>query len=84
MQFEDSELIGETVKRLTPELTVRYADVPWHDVCKMRDFMAHQYESIELTIQWSAMTEDIPFLKVRCEQIQAELESADTDVQEEF
>ncbi len=69
------ELIGETIKRLSPELTSEFNDVPWHEICKMRDFMAHQYENIERTIQWSTMTEDIPILRERCGQILAILES---------
>ncbi len=69
------ELIGERAKRLSDDITSRFKDVNWHDVCKMRDFMAHQYEEVDLEFQWSTMKEDLPFLKQYCEKIVAILES---------
>ena len=69
------ELIGERAKRLSDDITSRFKDVNWHDICKMRDFMAHQYEEVYLEFQWSTMKEDLPFLKQYCEKIVAILES---------
>ena len=69
------ELIGERTKRLSDDITSRFKDVNWHDICKMRDFMAHQYEEVDLELQWSTMKEDLPFLKQYCEKIVAILES---------
>lgn len=40
------ELIGERAKRLSDDITSRFKDVNWHDICKMRDFMAHTRRSI--------------------------------------
>ena len=31
------ELIGERAKRLSDDITSRFKDVNWHDICKMRD-----------------------------------------------
>ena len=69
------ELIGERTKRLSEEITSRFNEVDWHEVCKMRDFMAHQYEEVDLEFQWSTMKEDLPFLKQYCQRIIATLES---------
>ena len=69
------ELIGERAKRLSDDITSRFKDVNWHDICKMRDFMAYQYEEVDLEFQWSTMKEDLPFLKQYCEKIVAILES---------
>ncbi len=41
----------------------------------MRDFMAHQYEEVDLEFQWSTMKDDLPFLKQYCQRIIAILES---------
>ena len=41
----------------------------------MRDFMAHQYEEVDLEFQWSTMKDDLPFLKQYCQRIVAILES---------
>ena len=35
--------IGEAVKSITPELLVSEADIPWREIAKMRDRLAHQY-----------------------------------------
>ena len=69
------ELIGERVKRLSDDVTFRFKDVDWHEICKVRDFMAHQYEEVDLEFQWSTMKDDLPFLKQYCQRIVAVLES---------
>lgn len=69
------ELIGETVKRLSDELTSRFPAVEWHEICRMRDFMAHQYEGVDLDFQWTTMTEDLPILKRYCLRIMETLEA---------
>ncbi len=73
------ELIGERAKRLSDDVTSRFKDINWHDVCKMRDFMAHQYEDVDLEIQWSTMKSDLPCLKQYCRDIVAILESETDD-----
>lgn len=69
------ELIGERAKRLSDDVTSRFKDVDWHEIYKMRDFMAHQYEEVDLEFQWSTMKDDLPFLKQYCQRIVAILES---------
>ena len=41
----------------------------------MYDFMAHQYEEVDLEFQWSTMKDDLPFLKQYCQRVVAILES---------
>ena len=69
------ELIGERVNRLSDDVTSRFKEIDWHEICKMRDFMAHQYEEVDLEFQWSTMKDDLPFLKQYCQRIVAILES---------
>ena len=35
--------IGEAVKGISPELTATEPDIPWNDIARMRDFLAHHY-----------------------------------------
>ncbi len=77
------EEIGEAAKKLTTAVTSKYLDVSWPDICGIRDIMVHQYEAVNLTIQWDTMTMDLPFLKTYCLRIIADLES-DTDAQRTF
>jgi len=73
------ELIGETAKKLSSEFTTKYDDVDWHEICRMRDFMSHQYEFVDLDVQWTTMTMDVPALKNRCLKILDELNADSTD-----
>ncbi len=74
------EEIGEAAKRLTSGITSRYVGVDWSLICRMRDFVSHQYDKVDLTIVWNTMEDDLPVLKEYCLRIISDLES-DTDAQ---
>lgn len=52
---ESIEFMGERAKRLSDDVTSRFKEVDWHEICKMRDFMAHQYEEVDPGFQWSTV-----------------------------
>lgn len=64
--FELSQ-IGETVKQLSTELTLRFPQVEWSDIAKLRDLILHKYEHIDLQILWEIITVDVPVLRKECE-----------------
>lgn len=53
------EVIGEAVKRLDPELTARYPELPWRDYTGFRDVLIHQYDVILLHKVWDAAQSDL-------------------------
>ena len=59
--------IGELVGRLTDDFKQANADIPWHKIRGMRNYVAHEYGSIDFEIVWFASTKSIPELKVFCE-----------------
>lgn len=59
--------IGELVGRLTDDFKAANADIPWHKIRGMRNYVAHEYGSIDFEIVWFASTKSIPELKVFCE-----------------
>jgi len=61
--------IGETVKRLSQELTAKYPNTDWSSIAKLRDVISHKYEEIELEVVWEIIMDDIPKLKKECESI---------------
>lgn len=59
--------IGELVGRLTDDFKADHADIPWHKIRGMRNYVAHEYGSIDFEIVWFASTKSIPELQTFCE-----------------
>ena len=59
--------IGELVGRLTDDFKTVNADIPWHKIRGMRNYVAHEYGSIDFEIVWFASTKSITELQTFCE-----------------
>jgi uncharacterized protein with HEPN domain len=57
------EVIGEAVKKLSPELKDRHPEIPWRDVVGMRDKLVHDHFGVDLDAVWNTARKDIPQLK---------------------
>jgi len=55
-------LIGEAAKRLSRNFTQAHPEIPWRDICGMRDRVIHQYHRVDLNRVWEATQKDIPAL----------------------
>ena len=58
--------IGELVSILTEEFEQNYSDIPWREIKLMRNIVAHRYGTIDYTITWDVVQNDIPKLKAFC------------------
>ena len=58
--------IGELVSILTEEFKQNYSDIPWREIKLMRNIVAHRYGTIDYTITWDVVQNDIPKLKAFC------------------
>lgn len=54
--------IGEAVKDLDPAITSREPDIPWSDIARMRDHLAHRYFDTTHSIVETTARHDIPLL----------------------
>lgn len=68
-------IIGEAVKRLSPDLRMMHDAVPWKDIAGMRDKLVHDYFGVDLEAVWEAATKDLPILKTQIEHILDTLEA---------
>lgn len=67
------EVIGEIVKRLSPELTKQHPTVLWADFAGFRDVLIHQYDKVIISIVWESVYTDLPPLRAAIEALLAGL-----------
>ena len=62
------EVLGEAVKRLSPELREKNSDLPWRGMAGMRDLLIHAYDRVDLDEVWQAYIQ-FPSIRQRVEKI---------------
>jgi uncharacterized protein with HEPN domain len=55
-------VLGEAVKRLSPEFRARHPEIPWTLIAGMRDNLIHEYDSVDLEEVWRTTERDVPRL----------------------
>ena len=73
--IREIEIIGEAVKNLPIEFTVKYPYVEWSKIAGTRDKIIHHYFGIDSDIIWDIIKHDLPDLKKEIKKIQEELEN---------
>lgn len=56
------EIIGEAARRLSQETREAYPQVPWQRMYSMRNFLIHQYDSVDLQVVWDTVGRDLASL----------------------
>lgn len=60
-------VIGEATKRLSQEFRDQNPDIPWRDMARLRDFVVHVYDQVDLNRIWQTAVEHVPPLIPRLE-----------------
>lgn len=55
-------IIGEAVKRISPEFRAAHPEVPWKLIAGTRDKLIHFYEGVDLEEVWKMVSSDLPEL----------------------
>jgi uncharacterized protein with HEPN domain len=62
-------VIGEAVKRLSPEFRLAHAEIPWSSMAGMRDHLIHAYDLVDWDEVWATATRDVPELLKQLEHL---------------
>jgi uncharacterized protein with HEPN domain len=58
------EIIGEAAKRVPADAQQRYPQVPWREISRFRDRLAHGYRTLDYTLIWATIQQDVePLLR---------------------
>lgn len=55
-------IVGEAVKRLSPEFRKSHPQIPWKLIAGMRDRITHGYFDVDLGEVWNTVEKDLPQL----------------------
>lgn len=61
--------IGELVTVLSDDFKKEHSNIPWRDIKLMRNIVAHRYGTVDHSITWDVVKNDIPLLKAFCESV---------------
>ena len=61
--FRQLEIIGEAARNLSEDFIKRSKDIPWNQIKGMRNYLIHEYFSINQERVYDTVVNDIPNLK---------------------
>jgi uncharacterized protein with HEPN domain len=68
-------VLGEATKRLRPETRERFADVPWTDFTRTRDYLVHHYEGVDWRLLEEVGRKELPRMLPKLNEIRDLLQS---------
>jgi uncharacterized protein with HEPN domain len=57
------EIIGEAANRISKDFLDDHPDFPLKEAIRMRNFLIHGYDEVNIKVVWKTVREDIPLLK---------------------
>jgi uncharacterized protein with HEPN domain len=73
--FHSLQVIGEAAKNIPESIRKRCPEIPWREVCGMRDRLIHGYFGVNLRRVWETVQNDLPVLQTAIARALSELEA---------
>jgi len=51
--------IGEATRQLSDDFMTKYNNIPWNEICGLRNRIVHDYEGIDLPLIWDIICNDL-------------------------
>lgn len=68
------EILGEASKLISEDAREHALEIPWSEMAGMRDKLIHGYATIDLDIVWQTVTEEVPQLRSKLDELFVELD----------
>lgn len=65
-------VLGEAVKKVPDSIIHEHPEVPWHKMQGLRNLIVHEYFSIDLSMLWETIRNDLPPLLPHLRQIESD------------
>jgi uncharacterized protein with HEPN domain len=62
-------VMGEAVKRISPEFQHAHPEIRWSEIARMRDLLIHSYHRVNWNIVWDTVTNAIPDTLAKIEKL---------------
>lgn len=53
-------VIGEAAKHIPAHAKQQHKSIPWNKLAKLRNFIAHEYNRLDLSIVWQVILNELP------------------------
>lgn len=70
-KLRNLEIIGEAAKHVPPELVVAAPEVPWRQIIRLRDRLAHAYFRVDPAIVWDIVENELGPLAAAVERLRS-------------
>lgn len=65
------EIVGEAASSVPDDVRQQYPQVPWKQLVGLRNRLIHAYHQVDLDILWKIVSQDLPPLVARLDEILA-------------
>jgi len=63
------QVAGEAANQLSDSFKSNHLDIPWKGIIGMRNVLVHQYFGLDLGEIWDTVTNDLPLLKIKIQEL---------------